>query len=1247
LSHARKSDALPRLPVRGHSDKASSTVPGEILVRFRSESSARNAAIKLTSLSTSGRRIPIHLERFEGAEIVAGLYLARVDPRDTPQAIESLQTLPEVDYAEPNYIWQAMSTTPNDQYFNLQWGLTSIEAEKAWDLTTGSSNVVVGVLDGGVDISHPDLVDNIWTNPGEIPGNGIDDDGDGFVDDVHGWDFQHNDSSIFDNEDGDDHATHVAGIIGARGNNSIGVAGVCWQVSILPIKVLGPNGGSISNIIAGYSYAKTLRDRGVNIRVLNNSYGGPARSQAALDAIQQLNNAGILFVVAAGNEGRNNFNFPQYPANYDVANVIAVAATTQSSGVAGFSNYGASRVALAAPGSGIASTLPNNQYGYADGTSMAAPHVSGAAALVISAKPNISLTALKGALIHSNAASSSGKVKGFLSVYKAILAANENDTTAPGPPGSFHFQPPFPSGSIYAFDWIATGDDGNVGTMSDYDLTFITPTGSRIPLRTIINSDPPGTLQNSINVVNPFRYPNGNVELRAFDNVGNSSTAVVTTSVNIDQGADPYIISLGPNSPLSTGGQRLAFDGDDQYYSYNLPFDVGVNGSGSGVTLSTNGVLHFSSTPPRRSDGINDDIPSSLEYLTGQPMLAGLWDDLVINQTLRPDAGVYVVQPNGDTVIFRWQANTFASGNSANFEIEVRRDGTFVYRYGDGNLALSPVVGLSFGRPDSYFVPSHTHEYWQSGPPLNLDHAQNVTFAKRIPAPTELIQMEREQYQTTEGAGNVTITVTRPLHSLPSLGTFSVNYATRAGSALAGVDYVETTGTLSFSIGENLKTFTVPILNDSVVEPNKTFNVTLTNPTNGSGLGVRNSVAVTIFDDDSFPTKQIQFSTAGYSVDESNGSASITLTRTGDLSGSVSVDYSTSDITAEQRSDYIFAAGTIRFAPGEVSKTFPVLIIDDVYAEPTQEYFGLYLSNPIGTSLGAQNTAVLNIMGFFDPAGATTNPLDDPQFFVREHYYDFLSRIPDRSGFGFWTGLLNQCGTDAACLRSKKIDVSNAFFYELEYQQTGAYVYRLYRAAFGNNQPFPNPIPDPLQPGEEKRVVSYAAFVSDRARVVGGSSLTQAQLDLANAFVMRPEFLTKYPVNLDGPGFVDAVLATINNEVGADLGSQRSALIGLFNSSGRGAVIYRLADDNSQTNPINNRAFIDAEYNRAFVATQYFGYLRRDPDMAGFLFWLGQVSNAPLRDVTRQHAMVCSFITSAEYQQRFSPAVTHSNSECQ
>jgi hypothetical protein len=376
----------------------------------------------------------------------------------------------------------------------------------------------------------------------------------------------------------------------------------------------------------------------------------------------------------------------------------------------------------------------------------------------------------------------------------------------------------------------------------------------------------------------------------------------------------------------------------------------------------------------------------------------------------------------------------------------------------------------------------------------------------------------------------------------------------------------------------------------------------------------------------------------------------ITVTRSGDTSAAATVDFATSDAVAQQRTDYMLGAGTVTFAPGQASKMFSVLIVDDLFVEGN-ETLNLTLSNPTGgAALVSPSTAVLTITDN-DSTSPTTNPNDEARFFVRQHYYDFLSRYPDSGGWDYWSNLLIECGTNATCLNSRRIAVSNQFFYELEFQQTGAYVYRLYREAFGNNQPFPNANADPSHPNEEKKIPAYASFMKDRARVPGGPQLAQFQLALAVAFAQRPEFSNKYSVSLDGPGFVDAVLATIRTDLGVELVSQRQALINLYSqagggSAGRGNVIYRLADDNLQTNPINNRAFIDAEYNRAFVFTQYAGYLRRDSDTAGFLFWLGRVNSAPVRDMNTQRAMVCSFITSQEYQLRFSTVATHTNAEC-
>jgi biotin operon repressor len=387
----------------------------------------------------------------------------------------------------------------------------------------------------------------------------------------------------------------------------------------------------------------------------------------------------------------------------------------------------------------------------------------------------------------------------------------------------------------------------------------------------------------------------------------------------------------------------------------------------------------------------------------------------------------------------------------------------------------------------------------------------------------------------------------------------------------------------------------------------------------------------------------IAFSSPTFTINEGNGSALINVSRFGDKASPATIDFLSSDGTALQRTDYTLTAGRLQFAAGEASKTIRVLLVDDTYVE-TNESLTLTLSNPNGVLAAAPSATTLTILDN-DSTPPVSNPTDEALFFVRQHYYDFLSRVPDQGGLDFWTGQITQCGSDPSCIRTQRITVSNAFYYEQEYQQTGAYVVRLYRAAYGNNQPLANPNSNPQFPNEEKKLVSYAAFSPDRARVRGGSQLAQTQLDLANAFVGRPQFIARYPIALDGPGFVDALLATINGDLGVNLNSQRDALISLFNQGGRGAVLYRLADDN-QTNPINNRSFIDAEYNRAFVLTQYFGYLRRNPDIGGFVFWLGQVNGAPLRALERQRAMVCSIITSLEYQQRFSSVATHNNTEC-
>ncbi|HXD32898.1 MAG TPA: Calx-beta domain-containing protein [Pyrinomonadaceae bacterium] len=592
-----------------------------------------------------------------------------------------------------------------------------------------------------------------------------------------------------------------------------------------------------------------------------------------------------------------------------------------------------------------------------------------------------------------------------------------------------------------------------------------------------------------------------------------------------------------------------------------------------------------------------------------------------------------IVTRTGDTSTSAAIGYAVSNGTATGNEDFTPVGGTLNFAPGETSKTINiPIINDTVREGNETFSIVITHP--AGGAKVGYPTSATVTIIDNDQVP----RMTIDDMAVLEPSGGTTTAVFTVRLSNATTQSVTANFGTADGVAHAPDDYTSTSGTVIFSPLELTRTVSVTVNSDGVTEPNENFFVNLNSALNAvmldpQGIG-------TIVSTGSI----LSFSSASYNVDESANSAVITVSRVGDLSDTVSCVFSTSDQTALQRTDYTLGSATVTFAPNQSSRAFSVLITDDVYQE-SSETFGLSLFSPSATAVlgtAAANATILDN----DSSEPTTNPADEAQFFVRQHYYDFLSRTPDQGGFTFWTDQITQCGSDPACIHTKRVDVSNAFYYELEYQQTGSYVYRLYRAAFGDNQPFPNPFPNAQFPNEEKKIPNYSVFAPDRARVRGGASLAQTQLDLANNFVQRPAFLLRYPASFDGPTFVDAILATLANDIGANLSSQRQALLTLFNQGGRGAVLYRLADDNVQTNPIDNRAFIDTEYNRAFVITQYFGYLRRNPDIAGFVFWLGQVNGAPLRDVPKQHSMVCSFITSAEYQQRFSSVVTHNNSEC-
>jgi uncharacterized protein (TIGR03118 family) len=485
-------------------------------------------------------------------------------------------------------------------------------------------------------------------------------------------------------------------------------------------------------------------------------------------------------------------------------------------------------------------------------------------------------------------------------------------------------------------------------------------------------------------------------------------------------------------------------------------------------------------------------------------------------------------------------------------------------------------------------------------------------------------------------------------------------------------------------------------------------------------------------------TTTIQFSSASYIINEGSNTIDITVTRSGDLTVPSTVHYTTFDDGATQGSDYILAAGTLKFGVGEASKTIPILIPDDAYVESSEDV-DLALSNPTGAALGSPSEAHLTIVDndaagitplqrtfvgtlsgaqevpanattgrgvgilILDPSGTSAkvsvyftgltsnaqaahihgpaapgsnapvlfpfatvpaatsgsinnvtisltptqvqqlkdglfyfnvhtvnnpggeirgqilfNPIDEAIFFAREHYYDFLNRYPDSGGLTFWAQEIEKCGPDSRCVSSRRTDVSAAFFFSTEFQQTGFFVYSVRRAALGTQ---------PL----------YGQYIIDKSLLGPGTEANKTAF--AEAFVQRPEFLAKYPSSQNGSDFIDALIATIQANSGVNLTPRRPELVneyllGATQVQSRARVIRKA---------ISYTEFVNAEFNPAFVLSEYFGYLRRDPDPAGYAFWLNRLNV----NGSNFRSMVCAFITSAEYQHRFGPTITRNDKECQ
>jgi Metallo-peptidase family M12B Reprolysin-like/Calx-beta domain/CHRD domain len=539
------------------------------------------------------------------------------------------------------------------------------------------------------------------------------------------------------------------------------------------------------------------------------------------------------------------------------------------------------------------------------------------------------------------------------------------------------------------------------------------------------------------------------------------------------------------------------------------------------------------------------------------------------------------------------------------------------------------------------------------------------------------VQFSSTTSTVSEGVGSATLTVTRTGNTS---GTSTVDFATSDGTASQSRDYLVESGTLTFGPGETAKVISVPIVDDAHVESSETLTVTLTNNT-GASLSA-NTATLTITDNDaggpSIPQKRFFAQLLGAQETPPNPSAGrgngIVLLNSNETSALVGLQFA--NLSSSQLSSHIHT-GAIGAPPsGPIVFGFPVPgnPISDAQFNPTAQQ--------VSDLKAGQHFMDVHSLDF--PGGEIRgqllwNPTLEDAFFVRQHYLDFLNREADPGGLGFWLTQLH-CPqgvtgdqADVQCFHDRTVGVSNAFYFSGEFQLTASFVFLGYRAAYGNTQPFPNP--DPFNPTEANKLPEYGKFMNDRPRVLGGASLAQQQLAFTNLFVTRPEFSSRYGAGLNTAVlFVDAVLANIQASDGvAFSAADRTTLINHYNNAGggnagRAMVMWHLSNDYWNTcgagtppcvpggfgTAVDNRAFIDANYNRLFALILYFGYLRRNPEIGGFLFWQNEINRAPVRNVAKQNSLVCSFITSGEYQDRFGPGVTfgagqlwpRTNAEC-
>ena len=721
-----------------------------VIVRFESKQQSSSEISQQASLfSELGLKITETIQINKGVTTQSGekenlvFTILSVDGRKALKAVlQQLNDFPSVLYAEPDFIYHK-NIQPNDESFKQLWGLDNqgqeggtndadIDAPEAWDTATRSSSIV-GIIDTGVDYSHEDLAANIWVNPSEIPDDGIDNDGNGYIDDIHGIDCVNNDSDPMDDES---HGTHVAGTIGAVGNNGIGVTGVNWNAKIMALKFLDASGfGDTIDAIECLAYAVKMRNEfGVDIRITNNSWGGGGFSQSMKDAIQASANSNMLFIAAAGNAALNTDDDAHYPSNYDIDNIISIAATNRFDTLASFSNFGATTVDMSAPGEDILSTIPGNQYELFSGTSMAAPHVSGVAALLWSDKPFLTPLEIKYKLMdqgdHIEALEGITVSGRRLNVNSAVNCTSGTPVlNILTPSNQFNLL----SGEVLVKARIT--DCGE--SMTGIDV-LASPNNGDASFALFDNGQGEDTTADDGIYTGIWQLQNPGQEISLTvnaDSIGLSTSVTGIALKNI-----PYKLNAEHRSWLSfewidarTGTRLSISDSVDGVETVDIGFDFKFYGvSYSKVTVGSNGMLKFEDNS-FFSEYFNTSIPDST---VPNSFIAPYWDDL--NPSLSEAANIFTflegTAPNRRLTI-AWVAvpfygeddpfNPIFPDTPVTFEVTLYEgNNDIIFQYDGAYTADSATIGIE--HPSGDFGLQYLFNGQNNGEPVQIQNEQAI-----------------------------------------------------------------------------------------------------------------------------------------------------------------------------------------------------------------------------------------------------------------------------------------------------------------------------------------------------------------------------------------------------------------------------------------------------------------------------------------------------------------------------------------